>query len=58
MWFSPDGINWSRVPLPTDVFGEATSLNEAEVAAWGPGFIVVGSEHKDVAIWMSTPTDP
>jgi hypothetical protein len=58
MWFSPDGITWSRVPLHDDVFGDATGLGEAEVTAWGSGFIVVGGEHKDVAIWMATPTDP
>lgn len=58
MWFSPDGFSWSRFSLPRNVFGEATSLLEAEVAAWGPGLIMLGGEHKDVAIWIATPSDP
>jgi len=40
IWTSPDGASWTREPMPAGVFAGA---HLRRVAAWGSGWILVGS---------------
>jgi hypothetical protein len=50
VWFSADGVTWTRVPNDDAVFaamidgGDESTMNLFDVAAFGPGYVAVGQE--------------
>ncbi len=55
IWYSADGIDWSRVPHDEQLFGDALI---GSVVAGGPGFVAVGNadgldEDGSAAVWVS-----
>lgn len=57
VWFSPDGLTWSRVPHDEDLFGGPTDPEFADVAWVDDRFVAVGSAASSgrhiAAVWIS-----
>lgn len=54
VWVSDDGgVNWSRVPNEGDLVGGAREKVIWDVMAVSDGFVAVGAEGSDAAVWIS-----
>jgi hypothetical protein len=59
VWYSQDGLTWSRVPHDEDVFGGSGVQRMLSVTAGGPGLVAVGFDQPDgpgsreAAVWTS-----
>ncbi len=49
-----DGLTWSRVPNDATVFGGTGDQLMHDVCAGGPGFVAVGLDAPDAAVWTSS----
>jgi hypothetical protein len=53
VWFSPDGMSWSRVPHVDSVFGGQGPEFINDVIVGGPGLVAVGGSDQSAAVWTS-----
>jgi hypothetical protein len=51
VWFSPDGITWSRIPHDEGMFEGAIMSG---VTAGGPGLVAVGQSDPNAVVWTSS----
>jgi len=54
VWTSVDGITWSRVPNDDALFGSDWVFR---VTVTAPGFVAVGHDGGDAAVWVAVPED-
>jgi len=58
VWWSPDGLGWSRLPHDEMVFGGDGQQEMVSVVVGGPGMVAVGSDSSGgqpaAAVWVSS----